>query len=142
MTCIKYLEQCGALKDVYMTALQYGDIAKVYIRNEGDVSRDLYEDMKYGKIETDVTAIEIPAFPATFQPNRKVVEKAGLKEDCECLIATPMYSWNLAEVDFEEIDITRSTVILRGIKYVIKEKALSDQFIDTFLYIMLGLKRK
>jgi hypothetical protein len=45
------LEQCNALQDVYETALQYGDIVSVYIRNENDIVRDIYGDYKSGNIE-------------------------------------------------------------------------------------------
>ena len=136
------LEQCGALRDIYESSLEYGDTVSIYVRNEGDIRRDLYADYKAGKIEPDVVALSMPAFPIQFQPNRRQLEKAGIREDCEVLIYTPMYSWIQADVDFEDIDMTRSTVILRHIKYVIKEKALASQFTDTFLYVTLALKRK
>ena len=84
----------------------------------------------------------MPAFPVTFQPNRRQLEKAGIREDCEVMIYTPMYSWNSANVDFEALDMIRSTVVLRDIKYVIKEKGYASQFTDTFLYVTLALKRK
>ena len=144
MTCRKAtnMEQCGALRDIYESSNEYGDIVFIYIRDEEDVSRDLYEDMKFGKISPDVIPISMPAFPIQFQPNRKQLEKAGVREECEVLIYTPMYSWNREEIDFEDIDAVRSTVSLRGSKYVIKEKGLSSPFTDTFLYITLALVRK
>jgi hypothetical protein len=136
------VEKCNALKDTYDVAHQYGDNITVYVRNEGDISRDTYEDMKSGKLSPDVTPIFMPANPITFQPNRRVLEKAGMREDCDVLLYTPMYSWIQAGIDFEEIDLIRSTVILRGIKYVIKEKGFESQFIDTYLYVVLALRRK
>lgn len=136
------LEQCGALRDIYESSLEYGDTVLIYVRDEGDVRRDLYSDYKAGKIEPDVIPLSMPAFPINFQPNRRQLEKAGIREDCEVLIYTPMYAWIKEEVDFEELDMTRSTVILRSIKYVIKEKALASQFTNTFLYVTLALKRK
>lgn len=144
MTCNRRtdMEQCGALRDIYDTSREYGETIKVYPRNEGDIRRDLYEDYKAGNVEPDVVPLSMPAFPVTFQPNRRQLEKAGIREDCEVMLYTPMYSWIQAGVDFEELDLTRSTVILRSIKYVIKEKALSSQFTDTFLYVTLALKRK
>lgn len=144
MTCRKAtnMEQCGALRDIYESSKEYGDTIKVYVREEGDVRRDSYEDYKAGKTEPDVVPLTMPAFPVTFQPNRRQLEKACIREDCEVMIYTPMYSWNLANVDFEALDMTRSTVVLRDIKYVIKEKGLASQFTDTFLYVTLALKRK
>lgn len=144
MTCKQAtkMEQCGALRDVYESSLQYGETIKIYIRDEEDVRRDIYEDYKAGKIAPDVTPLSLPGFPIIFQPNRRQLEKAGIREDCEVLVHTPMYAWNLASVDFEDIDMTRSTVILKSIKYVIKEKGLASPFTDTHLYITLALKRK
>lgn len=144
MTCkyVTNMEQCGALRDVYETSNLYGESVKIYIREEVDVRRDSYEDIKAGKVVPAVPPITMPAFPVQFQPSRRQLEKAGCKEDCEVLIYTPMYSWNQLNLDFEDIDLIRSTVTLRDRKYIIKEKALSSQFTDTFLYITLALKRK
>lgn len=136
------VDQCNALKDTYEVCHTWGDIVKVYVRNEGDVQRDKYEDLAFGKVETDVTPLTMPAYPIEFQPNRRTLEKAGIREDCDVLITTPMYCWSISGVDFEEIDMTRSTVVLRGIKYVIKEKSFFSQFTDTYLYVNLALRRK
>jgi len=136
------MEQCGALRDVYESSLEYGDTIKVYIREEEDIRRDAYEDYKVGKTEPDIAPLTIPIFPPVPQPNRRQLEKAGIREDCEVLVYTPMYSWNLVSVDFEDIDMTRSTVVLKNTKYVIKEKGLASPFTDTHLYITLALKRK
>lgn len=136
------LEQCNALQDVLEICTQYGDTVSVYIRNEGDVSRDIYGDYKYGKIEPDVTHIDMPAFPIQFQPTQRQLEKAGIKENVECLIYTPMKAWIDNNLEFDDIDMTRSTIDYQGNKYVIKEKALFSQFTSTFLYITLGLNLK
>jgi len=136
------LEQCNALQDVYETALQYGDIVSVYIRNESDIVRDLYDDYKSGNIEPAVTHIDMPAFPIQFQPTQRQLEKAGIKEKCECLIYTPLRAWTLNSLEFDDIDMTRSTVDYQGKKYVIKEKAQASQFTSVFLYITLGLNLK
>lgn len=136
------LEQCGALQDVYDIANQYGDFVAIYIRGEGQIGRDIYGDYKEGKIEPTVTHIDMPAFPITFNPTLRQLEKAGIKEACELLIYTPMKSWTDNALEFEDIDMTRSTVDYLGNKYIIKEKALSGQFTTAYLQITLSLKRK
>lgn len=134
--------QCNALKDTFEVCSTWGDIVKIYLRGESDVTRGAYTDIDYSKVEPDVVPLSMPAHPIMFQPTRRLLEKAGMREDCDVLITTPMYSWNINNIDFEDIDTIRTTVILRGQKYVIKEKSLESQFTDTFLYINLALKKK
>ena len=136
------LEQCGALQDILTISMEYGTTISVYLRTEDSVRRDSYEDYKSGNASPTLEPVSIPAFPVTFQPNSRQLEKAGIREDCELLVYTPMLSWISLGVSFEDIDMIRSTVNFQGVKYVIKEKALAGQFTDTFLQITLGLERK
>lgn len=136
------LEQCSAKRDIMDVALQYGDMLHVYLRVEGDVNRDIYGDIKSGDVEPTKLKIPIPAFPITFNPNARQLEKAGVREECEFLCYTPYGSWQMEGYEFDDIDVIRSTVSYKGHKYLIKEKGQVGQFGGELMYITLALKRK
>lgn len=130
------LERCNALLDVQNICVEYGDVVRVWIRGETDVARDDYSSVKTRKTST---YIDVYAYPIETSPNQKQIEKAGLKERADVQIYTPMKSWTDASLTFDMIDITRASVDLQGHKYRLKEKSLVSQFVDTYLYITLGL---
>jgi hypothetical protein len=133
------LERNHALIDVQNESVLYGEEMTVYVREESQVARD-----KYGSIKKRSTAgggITMQAYPLTFNPNQYQIQKSGLKEEVDAIAYTPMKTWTDNSIGFEDIDLSRSSVILRGIKYWIKDKTYSGQFADTFLYITIGLRR-
>jgi hypothetical protein len=133
------LEQKGALQDVLEVACQYGSRLYVYIRDEKNVTRDTYDTIKSKQTQPDLNPYIIPAYPVIMQPNQKQLEKAGIRETCDVIAYTPMQAWTQSGVTFQDIDLIRSTVVLQSDKYEIKEKKRDSQFINTFLYIVLGL---
>lgn len=134
------VEQCGALRDAQTVCRRYGDLITVYDRTEANITRDSYNSIK-ARSTTSPIPKTMYAYPIDFQPNQKQIEKAGLRESCELMIYTPKKSWSDIGVDFEDIDLIRDTFIIRNIKYVIKEKGLSSQFGNTYLYCTFGLSR-
>jgi hypothetical protein len=138
VSCGVQLEKTHALIDALEIINLYGSDIIMYDREENNVNRDKYNSIKY-RFKTDGLKKEFKAFPIIFNPNLKQIEKAGLKETCNCIITTAMLAWINLGITFEHIDLIRNTIILRDIKYSIKEKTLMNQFADTFLNINLGL---
>jgi hypothetical protein len=131
-------ERDNALIDAYQTIEEYGVDVIEYNRNEHDVHRDKYNSIKVRDINSPVT-FNIKAFPVIFNPTQDKIEKAGIKHNVECIITTAMKSWTDLGLTYESIDEIRDTITLRGQKFVIKDKALVNQFADTFLFINIGL---
>lgn len=141
------LEREHALMDVQYHVNEYGaDNVIQYIRgSEAKVDRDKYTSIKYRDITAtspEIISYTMKAFPVEYMPSREQVEKAGLREICECVIYTSMKDWTTAGLVFEDIDMIRDTIVLNGIVYMIKEKSQQSQFADTFLYITFGLARR
>jgi hypothetical protein len=133
------LERDGALLDVQLEVDIYGDELKLRVRDENKVDRDTYNSIKQRDVPT--TEILVKAYPITFNPNQHQIEKAGLRESVDVMAYVPMKNFTDNSLAFEDIDMIRSSVILRGIKYWIKDKTYTSQFLDTYLYILLGLRR-
>jgi hypothetical protein len=127
-----------ALQDAYDTIQEYGMDIIVYERNEHDIIRDKYNSIKIKNTDSQIT-YNIKAMPVTFNPTQETMEKAGIKENVECIVTTAMKAWTLNNLSYDSIEESRDTITLRGEKYIIKEKALVNQFADSFLFINLGL---
>ena len=135
---VSHEAQC-AIIDAKQVIEMYGHPLTIRVRTEAQVQRDRYNTVKQLNA---ITPIEIKAYPVDFQPNRYRLEAAGLFEEAEVLITTSMYDWIEAGFDFESIDIKRTSVYLRDSMYLIKEKGLSSQFMDSYLYVTFGLYRE
>lgn len=133
------LERDGALLDVQLECDIYGDELKLRVRDETKVQRDTYNSIKQRNLPS--TEILVKAYPITFTPNQHQIEKAGLREMVDVMAYVPMKNFTDNSIFFEDIDLIRSSVILRDIKYWIKDKTYTSQFLDTYLYILLGLRR-
>lgn len=135
------LEKCNALKDAENIIIERGIPIKIRLYTESNVSRD-----KYGSIKTRSSAIEIStySYPTIFNPTDQERDNAGLRERTGVIIYTAMRTWNQAGYTMarlQTIDLIRSRIIINGVSYEIKDKALHSHFYDTFLYITLGLNR-
>lgn len=133
------LERDNALLDVQLEVDIYGEEIKLRLRDETKVDRDSYNSIKQRDLPG--TEVIVKVYPITFNPNQHQIEKSGLKEMVDVLAYLPMKNLTDNSYAFEDIDMIRSSVILRGIKYWIKDKTYYSQFLDTFLYIILGLRR-
>ena len=133
------LERDNALLDVQLEVDIYGDELKLRVRDETKIDRDSYNSIKQRDLPT--SEIIVKAYPITFNPSQHQIEKAGLKETVDVMAYIPMKNFSDNSILFEDIDLIRSSVILRDIKYWIKDKTYTSQFLDTFLYILLGLRR-
>ena len=134
------LERDGALVDVENIINEYGEDVVFRVRGESDVTRDEYNSIKTSAVTVDVK-YELKAFPIEYQPNQKQVEKAGLRERHYCQMWTATKSWTDRGLDFEQIDIKKTTCIIKGMRYEIKEKSYISSFGDVNLYVTFGLNR-
>lgn len=141
LTCGTYIEQCQALRDVQMLVNQYGKPATVYIRAEGDIIRDSYNSI----VASDITSAEAHSwkmFPFTTSPTTKELEKAGIKENVECLGYFAYKDILDAGHTYSDLEIIRMTVVTDGNTYLIKQMNQDSAFLDTYLYVTVGLVAK
>lgn len=146
MPCGTYVEALGALQDVADVAAVYGTAITVKLRAEGGVRRDALGTI----IQRDLApTLSLDAYPVERSPDKRKLEKAGLREEVEVMVYTPMKSWvDAGVIDLDEIgdtfaaiDVTRSTVILDGTEWKVADKGMPSRIGPVPLYITLGLRR-
>lgn len=127
-----------ALADVKQVIDEWGSAVIIQLRQEPEVTRD-----KYNSLKKRGTPASIPcnAYPVEYNPNEYQIEKAGLRENVEVIIYTAFCDYTNNSVGFDDIEMKRSTVILAGQRYEIRDKRRFGQIQDTWLYIVLGLNK-
>jgi len=110
------------------------------------VTRDLYGSIinrSAGLIVMTQNAATI-----TYQPIRRELEKAGLREECDILIYVAMQDFIDQGLSFDDLEIKRMTIGINAIpfessgnRYEVKEKSKAGAFGDGYLYVTFGLKR-
>jgi hypothetical protein len=134
------MERCMAMRDVKSVVDERGDILKIIIRAEKDVSRDAYNSVQKRDQER---VIFMKAFPIETRPSDKQLEKAGIREKTDLTAWTASMDWINAGIGFDGIEFaTRTTVVWQGNVYEIRDKGLVNQIGDSFLYITLGLVKR
>jgi hypothetical protein len=92
----------------------------------------------------------------TYNPTERQLEKAGLFESSEAIMQTAMLDWMDANIQYDDIDITRCTVDIlpievglpvsederTGTMWEIKAKSRSGAYANGYLYITFSLKRR
>jgi hypothetical protein len=129
-------EKRDALIDTQMICQERGRLVKISLRDEQDITRDAYNSIKR---RTNVAGLSCYAYPIEPSPTEHQMEKAGVKENVDSIIYTAMQDWIDAGLNYEDIEVIRSTVELEGCRYQVKAKNQTSQFSDTYLYITLGL---
>lgn len=126
--------------DIKSIVDERGEIIKVVFRGEDKVYRDRYNSIEQ---RNQSTVIFIKAFPVTFTPSQKQIEKAGLKEKCDLMLYTAYLDWINNSIEFERVEIDgRTTIQLRGSDYEIREKGVDVHLADSFGYLTLGLAKR
>lgn len=139
MNTIAVCERDDALRDVQVACDEYGLSIKVELRLESDVRRDRYGSVKGRSAETD--EFTIGALPFTNNPDRRQLDKAGLREYADAMAYTATQDWIDHGWTYESIDAERTTIIQGDTRYRIVEKNAHSQFLDAFLYVILNLRR-
>ncbi len=132
-------ERDDALRTVQQACQEYGMPLTLRIRKEADVRRDRYGSIK-NRVE-DFDEIVVNVLPYVVNPNRRDLEKAGLREYSEGLAYVATKDLTDKGFSFEALDAERTTVDFGGIQHRIVEKGNHSQFADAFLYVVLSLKR-
>ena len=138
------VEQCGALRDVQDIINERGMSVRIELLGEDDVVRDKFGSIKK-RDSSGAIVLTTKAFPITFSPTDKQKNEAGIREKTTVIVWTAMKAWTDAGIDpniLLSVDSIRTKVTIQGIDYEISDKNMVDQFIDTFLYVTLGLNRK
>jgi hypothetical protein len=136
------LERNNALQDVWNTVNEYGDTVKIYLDKEPDITRDKYNSIEIKQTTDKEKLLEIKAFPIMTNPTKRMIEKAGLKEQTDIIIYTAMKDWIDRGFTIEDLNITKSLVIVQGKTYVVRDKTEFSSFADSYLYINIGLVLK
>ena len=147
------VERDAALLDVQRTVHEYGAKADgtspvtVWLRAESQVLRDTYQSIAQFTQGGGVPGVAIYAWPITYDPQQRELDRAGIFERCECLIWTPMKDWADLGLTFERIDAVRSTVSIVSLddvsmEYRIRQKQRASRFMDTDLYIVFALAKR
>lgn len=143
--CTVSLEASTVRQAAQDAACQYGTPIKIGLNNESDVARDKLQGIK----RRPVPYLDMKALPVERHPDARKLNKAGIHEEVEILIYTPIQYWiDLGIIDdahfgdtFARIDTTRSTVILDGTEFKIADKGLPERIGQYPIYITLGLRR-
>jgi hypothetical protein len=139
-------EYQAGLIDTQAMAAEYGQACTIHIRNEGQVARD-----DYGSIigrPADSVVMNLNAAMMDYQPTRRQLEKAGLREECDMTIWIAMQDFTDAGLAFDDLELKRMTVDIapipgetNGNRYEVQEKSRAGSYANGYLYITLGLKR-
>lgn len=133
-------DRTDTLIDIKNHVDERGDLVQIVLRTEAQVDRDLYNSIEKRYKDTKYS---MKAFPVTFNPSDRQLEKAGLRERGNVLIYTAMKDWMNAGVAYDDILLDlKPTVHLQGSVYEIREKGLFGQVNDWFGYINLGLFKR
>lgn len=135
------LERDQALFDVQQM-VRNGQQVAIRLRDEQSVSRDRWGSIKKHNPPVDINRW---ALPVIFSPTDKQLERVGIREQVDCIFYTSMLDWNddgYTLVNLQDLDMIRSTFIIRGSTYEFRQKSLVDPFHDTYLYIVLAVNRK
>jgi hypothetical protein len=133
-------ERISGQADIKSIVDERGEVLKIISRSESDVTRDKYNSIKS---RAQNTVFFLKSYPVVFTPTSKQLEKAGIKEKCDVLIYTAYLDWSNNDLEFEDIEIMgRTTIMIRGNEYEIREKNVEVQLTDSFGYITMGLSKK
>jgi len=134
------LELSSALIDVQNVCHEYGTILTINQRGEAQIARDSYQSIEEYKASS--APLTIYAWPVTYDPSERELDRVGIFERYQCLAYTPMKDWTDANMTFQSIDALRWTVVLEGVEWKIGKKQLSDKFAGGNLYIVLAMMKK
>lgn len=132
-------ERDDALRDAQEICNLYGMPCTIRIRFESNVERDAYNSVV--DRPTEYREFSVGSFPFNTSPNRRDIEKAGLKEAEEVLAWFASKDFTDRGVPFNDIDVERTTVIAGGESYRMVQKNATGSFLDAFLYYTFALKR-
>lgn len=139
-------EYQAGLIDTQAMAAEYGQACVIHVRAEGQVTRDTYGSI-IGR-PADSVVMNLNAATMDYQPTKRQLEKAGLREECDMTIWIAMQDFTDANLAFDDLEVKRMTVDIapipgesNGNRYEVHEKSRAGAYGNGYLYITLGLKR-
>ena len=137
------LDTASALKDARDILRELGKPIKIQLHVEQKITRDKFNSIKNrGTITTP--EITFYSYPLKFNPTEKELDRAGIRERTQVLAKTAMLDWNEAGYTMDtlkDLNSVRATVVIEGAKYEIRDSVLESQFVDTYLYVLIGLNK-
>lgn len=147
------VDACTALKEVAAIVCEQGTTVVYIKRGESDIKRDSLHAIDARSL---TTRYKFKAYPVERQPNRKTLERAGIKEDVDTIVFIPLAMFVEAGLirtpvdeeastlgeDFSKIEMIRSTVILDGSEWKIRDKGLSGRIAGIPIYVTFGLQQQ
>jgi hypothetical protein len=137
-----------ALEDVNRIVCNYGRKIKIFglpvtvgitpnTEQISSVDRD-----KYGSIINKTNLpVEFNAYPIDYNPSNKQLQKIGVVEQVDATIyLSSKEVWDKGYT-FKDFDVLETSVVIDDVEFKIKDKKMHSQFKNTYLYIVLGLKR-
>lgn len=137
------LERNQALFDVQQI-VRNGFQVQIRLRGESQITRDKWGSIKQHRVIPDPT-ITRWALPVIFSPTDKQLEQVGIREQVDCIFHTAMKDWiddGYILDTLQDIDLIRSTIVIRNATYEFRQKSLVDPFHDQYLYVVMGVNRK
>ena len=133
MSCEDLLSE--ALREAAEACEEVGVTLTFILRGEGDVTRGGYESIT--DLSTDqALKRKVCAMNVQWSPSQRRREAAGLSEEHSVIVWTP--AWD--DIDFLDIDITRTEVEMGNQTFSIEEKGRANVIAGTPLYYTFGLK--
>lgn len=141
--CGVALERDHALLDVSQVVNEYGDDVTMYVRSESMITRDKYNSIVSGSLATTAPPkYALKAYPIDRQPNRQMMEKAGIREQCDAIIWFATYDLTNAGIIFDSLECEKMMIVVDGNEYGVSEKGLVSDFANVHLYTVFGLFKR
>jgi len=129
-----------ARTDISREIAVYGYPLEFLVRNtQAQQTLDTYGTVKK---KPDNTPTDLKAYPVTFSPNARQIEKAGLREECAVVVYTSALDWDNQNIKWEALDVQKTSVNLAGETFDIKEKGKVGGLANTILYYTFALVRR
>lgn len=139
-----------ALRDVKNIVMQYGAPVEFHgiktlpivgdepeIGENTRVTRD-----KYGSIiDRSKVAVMLNSYPIDYSPSSKQLLGLGMTEQVDAVIYLSTLEITEKGYGYQSFDAIETSVIIEDVEYKIKDRRQHSQFGNTYLYIVLGLKR-
>lgn len=139
-------EYQNALLDTQAMEWEYGQGVSIHIRGEDEITRDTYGSIVSRPL--DLYTMVQNAAEISYQPTRKQLEKAGLREETDAIIYVAMQDFIDKGLSFDDLEIKRMSIDIHaipgevnGTRYEVKEKSRAGAFGNGYLYITFGLRR-
>jgi len=137
------LERNQIIEDERYWINRYGNDITIIFNAEDTITRDDYNSIKKKQTAPTNKVFTIKAYPITYNPTEKQLEKAGIQEKVDLMVTTSKKDWDLNGIDAtKDLNLIKAEVIVNDETYVLKNKSLIGHIADTYSTVVLGLFKK